>query len=209
MMTQYSMKKGLKVFGPPGVDAVLKELKQLYDRKVIAPKRGTMLSKEDKKASLQYAIFLKKKHTGVIKGRGCANGRKHRPYTAKEDTSLPTVAIEPVMLSCLINAKEYRYVAMVDIPGAFMQADMEDLVHMKLEGTMAVLLVKLDPKLYQKYVQTQNGKQVIHVELKKALYGILKVALFFWKTLSAQLKEGVGIRDQPVRLVRGKQDDER
>jgi hypothetical protein len=54
------------------------------------------------------------------------------------------------MLSCLINAKEHRDVATVDIPGAFVQADMEDLVHMKLEGKMAELLVKLDPKLYQK-----------------------------------------------------------
>jgi hypothetical protein len=54
---------------------------------------------------------------------------------------------------------------------------------------MAELLVKLDPKLYQKYVQTQNGKQVLYVKLKKALYaGSLKVPLLFWKTLSAQLK---------------------
>jgi hypothetical protein len=65
------------------------------------------------------------------------------------------------MLSCLIDAKENRDVTSVDIPGAFMQADMEDLVHMKLEGKMAELLVKVDQKLYQKYVQTHNGKQVL------------------------------------------------
>ncbi len=134
-------------------------------------------------------MFLKQKRTGVIKARGCADGRKQRPYTAKEDASSPTVAIESVMLSCLINAKENRDVATVDIPGAFMQADMEDIVHMKLEGKMAELLVKLDPKLYRKYVQTQNGKQVLYVELKKALYGTLKAALLFWKKLSGQLKE--------------------
>jgi hypothetical protein len=46
----------------------------------------------------------------------------------------------------------------VDIPGTFMQADMEDLVHMKLEGKMAELFVKLDPKLYRKHVQMENGK---------------------------------------------------
>jgi hypothetical protein len=93
------------------------------------------------------------------------------------------------MLSCLIDAKEHRDVAIVDIPGAFMQADMEDLVHMKLEGKMAELLVKLDPKLYRKYVQTHHGKQVLYGELKKALYGTLKAALLFWKKLSAQLNE--------------------
>jgi hypothetical protein len=95
------------------------------------------------------------------------------------------------MLSCLINAEEDRDIATVDIPGAFMQADMEDLVHMKLEGKMAELLVKLNPKLYRKYVQAQNGKQVLYVKLKKVLYGTLKVALLFWKKLSVQLKEWV------------------
>jgi hypothetical protein len=189
MMTQYSMKKGIKVFGPLGVDAVLKELKQLHDRTVIAPKDAAKLSREDKQASLQCLVFLKKKRPGVIKARGCADGRKQRPYNAKEDASSPTVAIESVMLSCLIDAKEHRDVATVGIPGTFMHADMEDLVHMKLEGKMVELLVKLDPKLYQKYVQMHNGKQVLYVELKKALYGTLKAALLFWKKLSAQLKE--------------------
>jgi hypothetical protein len=63
------------------------------------------------------------------------------------------VAIEAVLLTYFIDAKEGQDVATVDIPGAFMQADMEALVHMKLEGKMAELLVKkLDPKLYRKYV---------------------------------------------------------
>jgi hypothetical protein len=78
-------------------------------------------------------------------------------------------------------------VATVDIPGAFMQADMEDIVHMKLEGKMAELLVRMDPQLYRKHIQLERGKQVLYVELKKALYGTLKAALLFWKRLSSQL----------------------
>ena len=35
--TQYHVFKGLKVFGYPRVDAVLKELKQLYDRMIMDP----------------------------------------------------------------------------------------------------------------------------------------------------------------------------
>jgi hypothetical protein len=54
---------------------------------------------------------------------------------------------------------------------------------------MAELLVKLDPKLYRKYVQVERGKNVLYVELKKALYGTLKAALLFWKKLSSQLEE--------------------
>jgi len=38
------------------------------------------------------------------------------------------------------------------MPGAFLHADMEETVHMLLEGTMAELIVKLEPKMYRKYI---------------------------------------------------------
>jgi hypothetical protein len=47
----------------------------------------------------------------------------------------------------VIDANEERDMATVDIPGAFMQADMDEPMHMRLEGTMAKLLVRLDPTL--------------------------------------------------------------
>jgi hypothetical protein len=189
LMTQHSMKKGIKVFGQAGIDAVLSELKQLHDRKVLEPKSDDEMTDEDRKRSLQYLMFLKKNSSGKIKGRGCADGRKQREHIPKEDASSPTVAIEAVMLISVIDAKEGRDVATVDIPGAFMQVDQEGLVHMKMEGKMAELLVKLDPKLYRKYVQIEKGEKVLYVQLKKALYGTLKAALLFWKKLSAKIEE--------------------
>ena len=187
MLSQYSMKQGLKLFGTDGTSAVLAELSQIHNLKVVDPKNASDLTREQKKAALEYLMFLKKKRCGRIKGRGCADGRKQREYTSKEDASSPTVSIEALMLSCVIDAKEGRDTATVDIPGAFMQADMDELVHMRLEGTMAELLVRLDPKLYRKYVQTINGKSVLYVELKKALYGTMRAALLFWKLLTSKL----------------------
>jgi hypothetical protein len=189
ILTQHSMKKGIKLYGDAGVDAVLKELQQLHDRNVLEPISSNDLTPTEKKAALQYLMFLKQKRNGTIKGRGCADGRKQRDYIAKEDASSPTVSIESVMISTVIDAKERRDVATIDIPGAFMQADMDDIVHMKLEGTMAELLVKIDPILYRKYIQNENGKPVLYVALKKALYGTLKAALLFWKKLTSKLKE--------------------
>eukprot|EP00978_Attheya_sp_CCMP212_P046654 scaffold403813_cov59-Attheya_sp.AAC.1 len=52
----------------------------------------------------------------------------------RKEASSPTVVIESLMLTCVIDSKEERDVAVVDIPGAFMQVDMDELVHMKLEG---------------------------------------------------------------------------
>jgi hypothetical protein len=116
-------------------------------------------------------------------------GRKQREHISKKEISLPTVAIESVMLSCTTDAKEGRDVATADIPGAFMQTYMDDTVHMMIEGKMAELLVKINPKLYQKYLIVKNGKPIMYVQLKKALYGTLQAALLFWKDLSKKLVE--------------------
>ena len=92
------------------------------------------LNCKERKDALKYLMFLKEKRNGIIKGRGCADGRKQRGYMTKEEASSPTVAIESVMLSCTIDARKRRDVGIVDIPNAFMQADMDETVHMKLEG---------------------------------------------------------------------------
>jgi hypothetical protein len=82
---------------------------------------------------------------------------------------------------------EERDVAIVHIPGAFMQADIDEVVHVKFEGAFAEMLVKMDPKLYRKYVKDENGKSVLYTKLLKALYGTLRAALLFWKLLPSKL----------------------
>ena len=52
-----------------------------------------------------------------------------------------------------------------------MQVDIDDTVHIKLEGKMAELLVKIDPKLHRPYVLLENGKPASDVRgAKKRLY---------------------------------------
>jgi hypothetical protein len=77
--------------------------------------------------------------------------------------------------------------ATVDIPGAFIQEDIYEVVHVRFEGEISKMLVRMDPKLYRKYVRDEKGKAVLYVELLKALYGTLRSALLFWKLLSSKL----------------------
>jgi hypothetical protein len=58
------------------------------------------------------------------------------PYIPREDTTSPTVSTQALFLTCRIDAHEGWDVATVDIPGAFMQADMDDLDHLRLTGQM-------------------------------------------------------------------------
>ena len=142
-LTQYNLRRGLKAFGQAAVDAVVSELKQLHDRRTMHPIHACALSLADKRRALGYLMFVKEKRCGTIKGRGCADGRKQRVYKTKQETSSPTVRTESLLLSCVIDAKERRNVITCDVPGAFMQVDIDEVVHVRFEGAMVDMLVSV------------------------------------------------------------------
>ena len=153
IFAQLNAKQGLKTFGIDGEKALEKELKQLHMKDVIEPMDPSKMSYATKKEALNYLMYLTEKRNGDIKGRGCVDGRKQRVYMTKEKTSSPTVTTEAIMLTAGIDAKERRDMAMSDMPGAFLQADMEGPdVYVKLAGEIAELLVKMFPEKYQIYV---------------------------------------------------------
>jgi len=93
----------------------------------------------------------------------------------KSETRWPKVSLEAKMLSCAIDAKESRYIAVTNIPGVFIHLDMNKEVHMLLEGTIAKIIIKFKPKLYRKYIwKNKHDKPMLYVRLKKALYGTLQ-----------------------------------
>jgi len=66
LMTQMSIKAGIKKFGERGNDAVSKELRQLHDRKAMVLVLKDDLSLEDKKKALRYLMFIKERGTGKL-----------------------------------------------------------------------------------------------------------------------------------------------
>jgi hypothetical protein len=86
-----------------------------------------------------------------------------------------------------IDAYEKRIVATADVPGAFMHAKMDEIMHMKLEGALVKSLVEINPTKYKKFVKHENGKDIMCVRLKKALNGPLQAALLFWQELIGKL----------------------
>jgi hypothetical protein len=186
---QYQMEAGIRKFGEQGEIAVTKELDQFNKYKVFEPKHANDLSEEDKKRALSSLIFLKEKKNGTIKARSCANGSVQRDHIAKEEAAAPTVGLDSVFITSTIDAKENRKVVTIDIPGAFLHADNEDYVIMKMVGTLAELMVKTNPKMYRQYVILEKGKSVLYLRLQKALYGMMKSALLFYRKLLTELRE--------------------
>ena len=76
------------------------------------------LPTEEKKEALSLISMIKEKRDGKLKARACADGRKQRRYISKEEVSPPTIRLEILILSLIIDTKEGRYVATYDIVGA-------------------------------------------------------------------------------------------
>ena len=171
-----SLKAGLRTFGNDGLKAVEKEMRQLHDRGVMKPVHKSDLTAEQRREALSYLMFLKRKRCGKIKGRGCADGRKQRAYITKEDSTAPTVSTEAVFLTAVIDAMEGRNVVVLDVPGAFMQAKIDELVHVRFTGAMVKFLLEIDYDMYKEYVVVEKGEWVMYMELLKALYGTLRAA---------------------------------
>jgi hypothetical protein len=114
------------------------------------------------------------------------------------------------LLRATIDAKEKQEVVSIDIPEAFLHADNKNNVIMKMNGLLAELMVKTDPKMYRKYVTIKKGRQVLYLRLQRALYGMMKSALLFYTKLIKELKE-MGFEINPYdpcvanKLVGGKQ----
>ena len=60
ILTKYHIWKGIKVFGNPGVNAFLKELKQLHGGMVMNTKNPDDISHEENRVALQYLIVKNK-----------------------------------------------------------------------------------------------------------------------------------------------------
>ena len=108
-------------------------------------------------------------------------------YT-KAETVSPTISNDALLLTMLIDAWDDRYVAITDIDGAYLHADMDDYTLLKLEGKSVDIMceVKVD---YEKFVCMENSKTVLYSRLLKALYGCVKSALLWYELFTTTLKD--------------------
>ena len=187
---QYSINKGIRLFGDRARESIKKELRQLHDYVTYIPVRPEDLTPEQKKQALASLIFITEKRCGRVKTRACVNGSTQRDYIPKESTASPTVMNDSVQITSAIDAHEGRAVVSCDIPGAFLHAELDEEVYMLLRGQLADLMVTVDPELYGPYVRkTAKGESIMYVKMKKAMYGLLRSALLFYLRLVKDLQE--------------------
>ena len=189
LLTQYNLKPGLRKFGKKGEMAALKEMTQLHIMDTWTPLEAQKLSREQRMRALSSLLFLKEKRTGDVKGRACINGAPQRAYIAKEDAASPTVSTESTFITAAIAAKERRKVRCYDVPSAFVNTEVDEEVLMVLKGELADMMVQIAPETYRRYVTVdKKGKSVLYVRLQKALYGLMRASLLFYRKLRKEFE---------------------
>ena len=69
----------------------------------------------------------------------------------------------------MIDAKEQRAIAILDIANAFLHAENDEKIPMLLRGRLAEMMVQVDPSMYRKYVTyLPNIQAMLYVRLSKA-----------------------------------------
>lgn len=152
-----SAKAGVKRYSDKAVDAILQECKQLDEKKAFKPRNMNTLTNLERKHGLRSITFVKEKRCGRIKGRTVADGRAQCDYVIRDESTSPTVSTEALMISIAIDAKERRAVAIADVEGACLHADMDETVIMLFEGEMVDCMVQANPEKCGPHVHTTKS----------------------------------------------------
>ena len=198
---QYLFHKGIKLFGKRGEEAAIKEIDQLIKRNCFVPISVKSLTREERAKCVDALMFLCEKRDGTAKARLVYNGAKSREWHSKQDSTSPTVQLESIMLTALIDAHEGRDVMTADVPNAFIQTEIpedygDERIIMKITGVLVDLLVEAAPEVYADYVVYENGKKVIYNQVLRALYGMLIASLLWYLDFRKDL-EGHGFEFNP------------
>ena len=115
-----------------------------------------------------------------------AVGSKQRAYSGckKSDRSSQTFITNSICLTGVIDANENRAMSTIDVRNAFLQADNDKRVLMLLCGKVAELMVQVNPN----HLHKGRSSYIMCVYVLKALCGILREALLFYKRLRKDLE---------------------
>jgi hypothetical protein len=188
-LVTYGIGPGIKKFQEWGEAGVMKELMQMHNMDVFCPVMRNNLTWDKRKKALASLMFLKEKRDQLVKAQMCADGRGQQGDWSKQNTTSPTISTKSVFITAVINVHEGQDIACFNILGAFLHVDLDKDIIMILKGWLAELMVQLAPNLYRKYISVdRKGKAILYMKMQKAIYGLLRSALLFYRKLVADLE---------------------
>ena len=80
--------------------------------------------------------------------------------------------------------------AITVIPGAYPDTNIDDRVITLLDYRLVEMMYMIDPNIYRNFVIIdRKGEIMMYEKIQKAIYGLLRIALLFYKILIEKIKE--------------------
>ena len=115
-------------------------------------KNTNCLTNVEKRGALNLPTMLKDRRCGTLRARAQTEERKQREYITKEEVASPTIQTTSLMLSFLIHTEEKGDVAIVDVIGAYLMADMKDKIIVKLTEDAVDIRCKVNKNIFLLYL---------------------------------------------------------
>ena len=195
MFTQMQATLGFKLFGYRAVAAMINEFKRLEEvlmpgKKAVTAINPETLSAEEKEKLLNAVNIIKQKRDGTIRCRTCADGSKQKRYLGKyESVASPTVSLESLFTTLVIDSYEERDIATFGIPGAYLHAKIpaDKNVILKLRGHFVDIMCEINEE-YRQYIRYEQGKKFLYFKVLRAIYGCIESALQWYNLYTQTLK---------------------
>jgi hypothetical protein len=177
-----SHKRAEHLFGSEATkESLLKEATQMLQKKVWKPQSWSTLSAKKKQFNtLPCFTFYKDKwfpngDFEKLKGRSAVNGSKQNRENYK-DLYSPTAATASEFFVATVATVEKRFVLKFDIPGAYLNTDLEAEIYIIIDQQMADIIKELDNTFA--IGLRSDGKMV--VKLMKGQYGLIESAQLWY-----------------------------
>ena len=111
--------------------------------------------------------------------------------------SSPTLSLDGLIGSLLIDVHEKRDVATCDVPGAFLHPNLPPgkRLFLCLREQMVDIMCRVNPE-YKNHVRHHKGKKILYVKVIRSIYGCIEAALL-WYELYDRTLEGEGFKLNP------------
>ena len=105
------------------------------------------------------------------------------------------VVFKALFVILVIDAFESRDIAIFDIPGAYLHALMpnDKVIFLKLRDPFVDLMCEINPE-YIQYIRYENGKPVLYLQVLRAIYGFIELALLWYILFKTTLQKKVCIK---------------
>ena len=182
------LSKALKVRGVQAYDAAYREMSSLVDKRVFHPINISDVPPGTKIINSFMFLVDKFKADGTYdktKARTVGNGAQQDKELYEEKSS-PTCRLTNLHTVLCIASIERRYVRTGDVGTAYLNAEVGPRrVFMRLDSLQASILCHIKPE-WKKYL-CKNGS--MHVEVDKALYGLIDSGRQWYIELTTTLQE--------------------